>query len=150
MDDDTKEVIIFFSTVGGIIVALTGWGLSFTTLPLLVIGGIICTVVTLSIIIALAVSEFLSKNKGELSKKDIICICAASSAVGAIIAVAISAIPAVASKASQVEGALIGAAVGIIAPIISLFLIDKVNEYVISPILERFYPKEHYIDLQNR
>lgn len=205
MDEDTKELIKFFSMIGGTIGALIGWGLSFTALPTFVIGAVIGTAVVLAILTALAISEFLRRSKVALSKKDILSICMVSCfAIGAIVTVAISgtvfriigtligitvgiivpiaklAIPEFLGKnsaglskkdilvicaASSVigaviavaipdivfrsTGALIGGSIGVVAPIAALFLVDGVNECIISPIAERFFPEENSIDLQS-
>lgn len=127
--------------------ALTGLGLSFTALSPLVIGGIVAAVPP---ILFAACSIYDNVKKGEFSKKDLFemaVVCVAGAAIGVGLAAAATAIfPG--AMLGMGSAALTGAAIGVIAPIAgffatvaTLFAADKVNEHIISPIIEHFSSK---------
>ncbi|WP_386086728.1 hypothetical protein [Wolbachia endosymbiont (group A) of Norellia spinipes] len=129
--------------VASVIGALTGLGLSFTALSPLVIVGIIADVPVI-LLTACDICE------GECSKKDLFnmaVLCVASAAIGVGLAAAATAIFPGAMLGIG-SAALTGAAIGAIAPIAGIFAIiatsfaaKKVNEYIISPIVECFSSK---------
>ncbi|WP_341822729.1 hypothetical protein [Wolbachia endosymbiont (group A) of Clivina fossor] len=130
-----KENLILLG-VASVIGALTGLGLSFTALSPLVIGGIVAAVP----VILLAACVIC---KGKCSKKDLFLMavsCVASAAIGVGLAAAATAIfPG--AMLGMGSAALTGAAIGVIAPIAELFVADKVEDYIISPIIEHFSSK---------
>lgn len=135
MNDDIKNILVFCG-IASVIGALTGLGLSFTALSPLVIGGIIAAV---PIILLTAYSICM----GQLSKKGLFkfaCICIASAAIGVGLAAAATAIfPG--AMLGLGSAALAGAAIGAIALIVGMVVAEKVNEYIISPIIEHFSSK---------
>lgn len=146
MDDDTKSFLVFCGAAS-VIGALTGLGLSFTALSPLVIGGIIAAI---PVILLGAYDIYDSVKKGEFSKEALFsfaCICVASAAIGVSLAAGATAIfpSAILGMGSA---ALAGATIGVIAPIAGLFATmaiifaaEKVNEHIISPIIEPFSSK---------
>ncbi|NEV49448.1 hypothetical protein EUZ93_02950 [Wolbachia pipientis] len=143
MDDDTKKFLMLCGAAS-VIGALTGLGLSFTALSPLVIGGIIAAVP------AILLAAFITLNdarKGTLSKEDFffgVCACIASAAIGVGLAAGVTAI----FPGAMLGAALAGATIGVIAPLvgnIATMIIfsaaEKVNEHIISPIIERFSSK---------
>ncbi|WP_423349062.1 hypothetical protein [Wolbachia sp. wLmal] len=123
-----------------VIGALTGLGLSFTALSTLVIGGIVAAVP--SILFAACIIRG-SVQEGTFSKKDLFgmaVLCVASAAIGVGLAAAATAIFPGAMLGMQ-SLALTGAVIGAIAPIAGCFVTDKVDNYIISPIVERFSSK---------
>lgn len=146
MDDDTKGFLIFCGAAS-VIGALTGLGLSFTALSPLVIGGIIAAIPA---ILASAHGIYDSVKKGEFSKKylfEMAVLCVASAAIGVGLAAAATAIfPG--AMLGMGSAALAGVTIGAIAPIAGIFAsiatsfaAEKVNEYIISPIIEYFSSK---------
>ena len=140
MDDDT-EVLLMLCGAASVIGALTGLGLSFTALSPLVVGGIVAAVPA---ILFAALGIYGSVQKGEFSKEALFffaCICVASVAIGVGLAAAATAIfPG--AMLGMGSAALAGATIGVIAPIAGLFAAEKVNKYIISPIVECFSSKE--------
>ncbi|WP_374698298.1 hypothetical protein [Wolbachia endosymbiont (group B) of Limnophora tigrina] len=146
MDDDTKSFLIFCG-VASVTGALIGLGLSFTALSPLVIGGIVAAIpITLLTVFFI----FDNARKGKFSKKDLFesaCICIASAAIGVGLAAAATAIfPG--AMLGMGSAALAGATIGVIAPVAGFFaamMIEfaakKVNEHIISPIVECFSSK---------
>ncbi len=132
-----------------VIGAFTGLGLSFTALSPLVIGGIIAAI---PVILLTACFIRDSVRKGKFSKQDLFetsVLYVASAAIGVGLAAAATAIfPG--AMLGMGSAALTGAAIGAIAPIVALLTINyiiepiakKVNEYIISPIIETFSSKE--------
>ncbi|MDX5495981.1 MAG: hypothetical protein O7198_04880 [Wolbachia endosymbiont of Nomada marshamella] len=119
--------------VASVIGALTGLGLSFTALSPLVIGGIVAAVP----VILLAACSIC---KGGCSKKDLFSMAVASAAIGVGLAAAATAIfPG--AMLGMGSAALAGATIGVIAPIAGLFVVEKVDDYIISPIIEHFSSK---------
>lgn len=130
--------------------ALTAFGLSFTNLSPLVMGGIIGTVlpalVTAYYIWYLASELF---RKGEIEDDDykglllfFSCITAASAAIGVGLVAAASAYSITTGTVSS------GVAIGVLSPVIGLFVAlailaatfkvtEKVNEYIVSPVIEK-------------
>ena len=146
-DTSTKGDLIFWGVVVGIsaaIGAIAGLGLSVTALPLLIISGIVASIPA---VLLAAFSAYCIFQKGELDYKTILgslCFCAISVATGVGLAAASSAIfPG--AMVGMGAAALAGAVIGAIAPIASLFATDliimpiaaKVNEYIISPTIEK-------------
>ncbi|WP_338481764.1 hypothetical protein [Wolbachia endosymbiont (group A) of Nomada hirtipes] len=131
-----------------VIGALTGLGLSFTALSPLVIGGIVAAVPS---ILFAAYLIYNDVKIGEFSKTDLFmlaCFCVASAAIGVGLAAAATAIfPG--AMLGMGSAALAGAVIGAIAPIAGVFAAiatlsaaEKVNEYIISPIVECFSSKK--------
>lgn len=149
MDDDTKEML-FVLGIATSIGALTGLALSFTTLSPLVMGGIVASVLP-----ALFTCMMIYDNN--FSKKSFFtgaCLCAASFATGVGLAAATMAIFPGATLGMG-SAALAGAVIAPIAVIAGVFvtvcviepIAEKVNDYIISPIVERFSSKEEERDL---
>ncbi|QGT16301.1 hypothetical protein E0495_03430 [Wolbachia pipientis] len=145
MDDGTKSLLIFCGAAS-VIGAFTGLGLSFTALSPLVIGGAAIPVILLT-----AYSICNSVKEGKFSKKGLFgvaCFWVTSAAIGVGLAAAATAIfPG--AMLGMGSAALAGATIGVIAPIAGLFATkaiifaaEKVNEYIISPIVECFSSKE--------
>ncbi|WP_341819459.1 hypothetical protein [Wolbachia endosymbiont (group A) of Brachyopa scutellaris] len=129
-----------------VIGALTGLGLSFTALSPLVVGGIIAAIPA---ILLIAYDRVI---KEEFSKEDpfipaYLCLCVASAAIGVGLAAAATTIfPG--AMLGLGSAALAGATIEVIAPIAGMFATlatllaaEKVNEYIISPIIEHFSSK---------
>lgn len=146
MDDETK---VFLKCCGAasIIGALTGLGLSFTALSPLVIGGIVAAV---PVILVAAYCIYDDVKEEEFSKKDFFAIavlCVAGAATGVGLAAGVTAIfPG--AMLGMGSAALAGAIIGVIAPTAGLFVVaaimsaaEKVNECIISPIIEHFSSK---------
>lgn len=140
MNDNIKTFLILCGAAS-VIGALTGLGLSFTALSPLVIGGIVAAVP----VILLAAYSIC---KGECSKKDLFIfarLCVTSAAIGVGLAAAATAI----FPGAMLGAALAGATIGVIAPIAGSFATiaislaaEKVNEHIISPIVECFSSKK--------
>lgn len=130
-----KEDLILLGAAS-VIGALTGLGLSFTALSPLVIGGIVAAVP-----IILLTAFCICTGTGVFSKKDLFMIASLCVAIGVGLAAAATAIfPG--AMLGMGSAALVGATIGVIAPIAGLFVADKVNDYIISPIIEHFSSKE--------
>lgn len=136
-----KNDIVRLLGIGATIGALTGLALSFTTLSPLVMGGIVASVLP-----ALLTCMMIYNNN--FSKKSFFtgaCLCAASFATGVGLAAAAAAIFPGATLGMG-SAALAGAAIGVISPIAALcaiiatvFAAQKVNEYIISPIVGKCF-----------
>ncbi|WP_341816240.1 hypothetical protein [Wolbachia endosymbiont (group B) of Elophila nymphaeata] len=151
MDNDTKEML-FVLGIATSIGALTGLGLSFTALSPLVMGGIVGSIAP-ALFTALCVGILLYKFcKKDYIKKDekyrlIHCgiSALASAAIGVGLAAATMAIFPGATLGMG-SAALAGAIIAVIAGFLVAFgiiepIAQKVNEYIISPIVERFSSK---------
>ncbi|WP_264331317.1 hypothetical protein [Wolbachia endosymbiont (group B) of Erebia ligea] len=151
-----KDDVIFCLTVLGIVAsigALTGLGLSFTTLSPLVMGGIIAAIPAL-LHFAICTDDKLSQSEFSYAHACThACLFVASAAIGVGLAAAAMAIfpGAILGMGSA---ALAGATIGVISPIAALcamiatvFAAQKVNDYIISPIVERFSSKEEECNL---
>ncbi|WP_353273446.1 hypothetical protein [Wolbachia endosymbiont (group A) of Agelastica alni] len=138
-----------------VIGAFTGLGLSFTALSPLVIGGIVGSITPALIAAFCAVAllcKFCTKDPIEKDNKEntllFVIGTLASAAIGVGLAAAATAIfPG--AMLGMGSAALAGATIGVIAPIAGLFATmaiifaaEKVNEYIISPIVECFSSKE--------
>lgn len=154
MDNDTKEML-FALGIATPIGALTGLGLSFTTLSPLVMGGIVGSIVP-----ALITALFAGKLLYKFCKKDHIqkdekyepiysgISALASAAIGVGLAAATMAIfpgATLGMGSAALAGAII-APIAVIAGFLVAFgiiepIAQKVNEYIISPIVERFSSK---------
>lgn len=142
MNDDTKEILLW-SGIATSIGALAGLGLSFTTLSPLVMGGIVASVPAALFSIIIYNQNFSKKNFFIGA-----CLCAASFATGVGLAAAAMAIfpgATLGMGSAALAGALI-APIAAIAGIIATTRIikpiaEKVNEYIISPIVEHFSSK---------
>ncbi|SRR6266576_2723734 len=134
MDDETKFLLMLYGAAS-VTGALTGLGLSFTALSPLVIGGIIAAVP------AILLAAFCAVQEKEFSKEALFffaCICVA---IGVGLAAGVTAIfPG--AMLGMGSAALAGATIGVIAPIAGLLVAGKVNEYIISSIIEHFSSKE--------
>ncbi|WP_264730110.1 hypothetical protein [Wolbachia endosymbiont (group B) of Episyrphus balteatus] len=149
MDNKTKPML-FDLGIATSIGALTGLGLSFTALSPLVMGGIIAAVSA-----ALLACKFIYNEK--FSKESFFigaCSCAASFATGVGLAAAATAVfPG--AMLGMGSAALAGAVIAPIAVIAGVFvtfcviepIAEKVNDYIISPIVERFSSKEEECNL---
>lgn len=148
MKKDDVIVCLIVLGIGATIGALTGLALSFTTLSPLVMGGIVAAVPAL-LHFSICTGEGLSQSQFSYAHACThACLFVASAATGVSLAAAATAIsPSI--MLGMGSAALAGA---IIAPIavIAGFLItsdiiepiaQKVNEYIISPIVERFSSK---------
>jgi len=127
MKGKAKEFSIL-SVAGAIIGALTGLGLSFTALSPLVIGGVVAVVPA---ILFYAYSVYNSIREETFSKEDLFTyawLCAASAAIGVGLAAALT-------------GAVIGAIAPIAGALATMYIIEpiakKVNEYILSPMIEK-------------
>lgn len=149
MDDDTKEML-FVLGIATSIGALTGLALSFTTLSPLVMGGIVASVLP-----ALFTCMMIYDNN--FSKKSFFtgaCLCAASFATGVGLAAATMAIfpgATLGMGSAALAGAVIAPIAVIAVCLVTVCVIEpiaeKVNDYIISPIVERFSSKEEERDL---
>lgn len=126
--------------------ALTAFGLSFTNLSPLVMGGIIGTVLP-ALVMGCYVGHLASElfRKGEIEDDDykglllfFSCITAASAAIGVVLVAAASAYGITTGTVSS------GVAIGVLSPVIGLFVAlailktaFKVNEYMVSPVIEK-------------
>ncbi|BET30358.1 MULTISPECIES: hypothetical protein [Wolbachia] len=143
MDNKTKPMLFILGTdipIG----ALTGLALSFTALSPLVMGGIIAAVPA-----ALLACRIISN--GRLSKEVFFrtaCSCSVGTAIGVGLAAAATAVfPG--AMLGMGSAALAGAVIAPIAVIAGVFvtvcviepIAEKVNDYIISPIVERFSSK---------
>ncbi|RDD34649.1 hypothetical protein Wcon_01253 [Wolbachia endosymbiont of Cylisticus convexus] len=142
-----SATLVMVATIG----ALTGLGLSFTGLSPLVMGGIVGSI-TPALYTALCAGILLygfckkdsikKENKDDFFNAGIATL--ASAASGVVIAAATMAIFPGAGLGMG-SAALAGAVIGVMAPmalIAAAFAIEKVNDYIISPIVERFSSKE--------
>ncbi|WP_341818477.1 hypothetical protein [Wolbachia endosymbiont (group B) of Ennomos erosarius] len=114
----------------------------------MVIGGIIAAIHAILLAACIICG---SVQEGKFSKKDLFemaVLCVASAAIGVGLAAAATAIfPG--AMLGMGSAALVGATIGVIAPIAGLLAnaaiistAKKVNEYIISPIVECFSSKE--------
>ncbi|WP_353281583.1 hypothetical protein [Wolbachia endosymbiont (group B) of Horisme vitalbata] len=153
MNDNTKIMLFILGTdipIG----ALTGLGLSFTALSPLVMGGIIAAIPA-----ALLACRIISNRR--LSKEVFFrtaCFCSVGTAIGVGLAAAATAVfPG--AMLGMGSAALAGAVIAPIAVIAGVFvtvcvtvcviepIAEKVNDYIISPIVERFSSKEEECNL---
>ncbi len=140
MDNKTKPMLFILGTdipIG----ALTGLALSFTALSPLVMGGIIAAVPA-----ALLACRIISN--GRLSKEVFFrtaCSCSVGTAIGVGLAAAATAVfPG--AMLGMGSAALAGAVIAVIAGVFVTVCViepiaEKVNDYIISPIVERFSSK---------
>ncbi|WP_353285159.1 hypothetical protein [Wolbachia endosymbiont (group A) of Beris morrisii] len=155
MDDGTKSLLMLCGAAS-VIGAFTGLGLSFTALSPLVIGGIVGSITPALIAAFCAVvllCKFCTKDPIEKDNKENILLFVigtlASAAIGVGLAAAATAIFPGAMLGME-SAALAGAIIGVIAPIVGILatqcvifpIAEKVNEYIISPIVECFSSKE--------
>ncbi|WP_265041897.1 hypothetical protein [Wolbachia endosymbiont (group B) of Melanostoma mellinum] len=148
MNNKTKPMLFILGTdipIG----ALTGLGLSFTALSPLVMGGIIAAIPAL-LHFALCTGERLSQSQFSYAHACAhACLFVASAAIGVGLAAAATAIsPSImlGMGSAALAGAII-APIAVIAGFLVAFgiiepIAQKVNEYIISPIVERFSSKE--------
>uniref|UniRef100_A0A3B0JER0 Uncharacterized protein n=1 Tax=Wolbachia endosymbiont of Aleurodicus floccissimus TaxID=2152762 RepID=A0A3B0JER0_9RICK len=143
MDNDIKGML-FALGIATSIGALTGLGLSFTTLSPLVMGGIVAAIPAALVACIIIYNNNFSKKSFFIGA----CLCAASFATGVGLAAAATAVfpGAILGMGSA---ALAGAVIAPIASIAGIFITcgilepiaEKVNEYIISPVVERFSSK---------
>lgn len=139
MNNEDLTVIAAIMAVGAATGALTAFGLSFINLSPLVMGGIIGAalpaLITVYYMCHLASELFREGEinddgyKGKLFRCS--CLTAASAAVGMGIVAAASA------YGVTTGTVLAGAAIGALSPIIGFLATEKVNEYIISPVVEK-------------
>ncbi|WP_254229402.1 MULTISPECIES: hypothetical protein [Wolbachia] len=154
MDNDTKAML-FALGIATSIGALTGLGLSFTTLSPLVMGGIVGSIFP-ALITALFAGVLLYKfcKKDHIERDDkgfpiffgIVTLASAATGVGlAAAATAISPSIMLGMGSAALAGAIIAPIAVIAGFLITSDIIEpiaqKVNEYIISPIVERFSSK---------
>ncbi|WP_353269580.1 hypothetical protein [Wolbachia endosymbiont (group A) of Myopa testacea] len=143
MDKENLIFAIGASLIGPAIGALTGWGLSVTAFSPLAIGGIVGSIIPAAAIFFFA-GCLLCKSDGIDSKKGCTVFSIAapiSAAIGVgLAAAAISPGIMLGAGSAVLAGATIGA-IAVIAPIAGYFVADKVNDYIISPIVEHFSSK---------
>lgn len=154
MDNDTKAML-FALGIATSIGALTGLGLSFTTLSPLVMGGIVGSIFP-ALITALFAGVLLYKfcKKDHIERDDkgfpiffgIVTLASAATGVGlAAAATAISPSIMLGMGSAALAGAIIAPIAVIAGFLITYDIIEpiaqKVNEYIISPIVERFSSK---------
>jgi len=153
MNGNIKETLVLCG-IASVIGALIGLGLSFTALSPLVIGGIVGSI-TLACFAAFCIVDSLCKffKKEPITKEDkedilfFVIAILASAAIGVGLAAGVAAIfPG--AMLGMGSAALVGATIGVIAPIAGIFATiatlsaaEKVNEYIISPIVESFSSK---------
>lgn len=143
-----KETLIFAigaSLIGTAIGALTGFGLSVTAFSPLAIGGIVGSIIPAAATIFLAGCLLCKFNEGQSKEGCTVSSITApiSAAIGVGLAAAAAAIsPGIMLGAGSavLAGATIGA-IAIIAPIAGFLIAEKVNDYIISPIVEHFSSK---------
>ncbi|WGJ62421.1 hypothetical protein [Wolbachia endosymbiont of Frankliniella intonsa] len=142
MDNKTKEMLfaLGIATSIGALGALTGLALSFTALSPLVMGGIIAAVP-----VALLACRIISNRR--LYKEVFFrtaCFCSVCTAIGVGLAAAATAVfPG--AMLGMVSAALAGAVIAPIAVMAGVFvtvcviepIAEKVNDYIISPIVEK-------------
>ncbi|WP_264377204.1 hypothetical protein [Wolbachia endosymbiont (group B) of Ochlodes sylvanus] len=141
--DDVIAYLIALG-IGATIGVLTGLGLSFTALSPLVMGGIVAAIPAL-LHFALCTGERLSQSQFSYAHA---CLFVASAAIGVGLAAAATAIsPSImlGMGSAALAGAII-APIAVIAGFLVAFgiiepIAQKVNEYIISPIVERFSSK---------
>ncbi|WP_265028143.1 MULTISPECIES: hypothetical protein [unclassified Wolbachia] len=144
MKKDDVIVCLIVLGIGATIGALTGLALSFTTLSPLVMGGIVAAVPAL-LHFSICTGEGLSQSQFSYAHA---CLFVASAATGVSLAAAATAIsPSImlGMGSAALAGAII-APIAVIAGFLVAFgiiepIAKKVNEYIISPIVERFSSK---------
>lgn len=141
-----KKDFLIYSGISAGIGALTAFGLSFTNLSPLVVGGIIGAA-TPALFTALCggclVFKFFDEGKIKDNNYKSIsfflgCIVAASAAVGAGLVAAASAYGITAG--TVLAGAVIGvlsSAIGLFAACAIFTAVEKVTKYIISPVIEQ-------------
>ncbi|PBQ27223.1 hypothetical protein BTO27_03900 [Wolbachia pipientis wAus] len=145
MKKDDVIVCLIVLGIGATIGALTGLALSFTTLSPLVMGGIVAAVPAL-LHFSICTGEGLSQSQFSYAHACThACLFVASAATGVSLAAAATAIsPSI--MLGMGSAALAGAIIAVIAGFLVAFgiiepIAKKVNEYIISPIVERFSSK---------
>ncbi|WP_264376027.1 hypothetical protein [Wolbachia endosymbiont (group B) of Sphaerophoria taeniata] len=151
MDNKTKAML-FALGIATSIGALTGLALSFTALSPLVMGGIVAAIPAL-LYFALCTGKRLSQSQFSYAHDCThACLFVASAAIGVGLAAATMAIfpgATLGMGSAALAGAII-APIAVIAGFLVTFCIiepiaKKVNEYIISPIVERFSSKEQRV-----
>ncbi|MBA8757311.1 MULTISPECIES: hypothetical protein [Wolbachia] len=146
---DRVKGLMVIAGVGAVLGGFAGLGLSFIALSPLVVGGVIG-----SILPGWCIAPYYIKNLSEALmaayKRGVndgfkiisaITLTAVSAAIGVGLAAAATAIFPGAMLGMQ-SLVLTGAVIGAIAPIAGCFVTDKVDNYIISPIIEHFSSKE--------
>ncbi|MGL9778873.1 MAG: hypothetical protein ACR5K5_01140 [Wolbachia sp.] len=127
--------------------ALTGLGLSFTALSPLVIGGIVGSIIPAcfaGVLIVKLLYKFFKKDPIEKDDKEAILSRIIVTSASAAIGVGLAAAATPGAMLGMGSAALVGATIGVIAPIAGLATLlaaRKVNEHIISPIIEHFSSK---------
>ncbi|MFT4314505.1 MAG: hypothetical protein AB3P11_05450 [Wolbachia pipientis] len=149
MDNDTKAML-FILGIDTSIGALTGLALSFTTLSPLVMGGIVGSVLPALFTCMMIYNKNFSKKSFFTGA----CLCAASFATGVGLAAATMAIfpgATLGMGSAALAGAVIAPIAAIAGCLVTFCVIEliakKVNEYIISPVVERFSSKEEECNL---
>ena len=138
-----KKDFLVYSVVSASIGALIAFGLSFTNVSPLVMGGIIgATLPALAMFWAIGYLACVLFSEGKLRNKDALfffgSVTIASAAVGVGLAVVTSAC------GVKTGTVLTGAAIGALSPVIGFFAFwamftaaERVNEYMVSPVVEK-------------
>ncbi|AZU37346.1 hypothetical protein BBB02_01910 [Wolbachia endosymbiont of Bemisia tabaci] len=144
--NDVVEYLVVLST-GATIGAYAGLKLSFTALSPLIIGGIVGSIAPALFTVMLAENMLCQSCKIKDEEKNLFFSCCvntlASAAIGVGLAAAAMAIfPGV--TLGMGSAALAGAIIGVIVPIAAAYAIvatvfaaQKVNDYIISPVVEK-------------
>ncbi|WP_264704279.1 hypothetical protein [Wolbachia endosymbiont (group B) of Apotomis betuletana] len=147
MDKKTKEELILVGILMGMNISigvLVGLGPSFAILSPSIIGGIIAAVSTILSIAYLTYCDYKEDKVNRECIFPIFCMGVTSTAIGIGLGAAIGAIfPGVMLNTGS--AVLMGATIGIIAPITGLIVVNmivepmikKINHYIIEPVIEK-------------
>ncbi len=145
MYDDSENYLMLYSVIG----ALAGLGLSFTALSPLAVGGIVGSIVPACWAVFYIVDSLYKFFKKDPIEKAMLIGWSIATPVSAAIGVGLAAAATAIFPGAMLDAALAGAVIGVMAPIAGLFATvaillaaEKVNEYIISPIVECFSSKE--------
>lgn len=149
MNYNIKGILVLCG-IASVIGALTGLGLSVTAFSPLAIGGIVGSIIPAVATIFFAgclLHKFYNKGLIEKDDKTISIVSSITMFTGAAVGIGLAAAATAISPgimlgtgSATLAGTVIGAMV-VIAPIAGYFVVDKVNGYIISPIVEHFSSK---------
>ncbi|MGL9718862.1 MAG: hypothetical protein ACR5K9_09710 [Wolbachia sp.] len=142
MNENIKALFILFG-VTSVIGALTALGLSFTALSPLVIGGIVSSIAPVLLVVCLLIFKKDSTKEEDLKITFVGSTALASVAIG----IGLTTIFPDAMIGAG-SAALTGAVIGVLAFVAGVYVVDKVDEYIISPIIEHFSPKKGHEPVQ--
>ncbi|WP_265021802.1 hypothetical protein [Wolbachia endosymbiont (group A) of Icerya purchasi] len=147
MDDDTKDFLMLCGAAS-VIGALTGLGLSFTALSPLVVGGIVGSIVPACLAVSCIVDSLYKFFKKDPIEKARLISWSITTPVSSAIGVGLAASATAIFPGAMLDAALAGATIGVIALVAGTLVVgaislaaEKVNEYIISPIIEHFSSK---------